>query len=144
MKANTEQRLNVASALLAKVVNDFEEEGCEGCGTIGDSIINEIRKFLESAKIKTIEYGDHGEAIPDHNAEQRANGFLRSNSTYICVSNENFIYAVRVLIKERVINHKQITFLFRGQLLQPNADGRLEEWPEGFGQIMDVFLRRLI
>lgn len=41
-----EDPLKTAKDLLVDVVNDYEDEGCEDCGTISAHTHNKIRKFL--------------------------------------------------------------------------------------------------
>lgn len=99
--------------------------------------------------MKTIEYAPDGLAFGDASVEREAKAFL----TLVCVfpedhtikvSTENFILAVRVLIYEGFIPHDQVEFLFDGVRLQPDKNGRLQHWPNGFCNTNKNLLMRLL
>ena len=93
--------------------------------------------------IKTIEYAIDGEAISDFQAENLAYNFLKSKDNYIKVSSSIFILAIRVLIKEEIIDYTNVEFLFKGQKLKVNMDGR-GYWPDGFCDLEDDLISRLL
>lgn len=82
--------------------------------------------------MKTIEYSPDGEAIADAVAEQRAREFLAGGARLAVVSTDNFVTAAQCLIFEDVHPHDDVEFVFQGQVLKPDADGRFEVWPVGF------------
>lgn len=92
----------------------------------------------------TIEYCQHAQAIADHKCEDRARDLIRSADALVQVSSENFIKAVRALIHEGVVSHKNVRFLFEGEFLFTNADGRLPVWPVGFCDTSIRFLERIL
>jgi hypothetical protein len=94
--------------------------------------------------MKTIEYDMDGLAIADHKAEETARAFLQSDDSYIKVSTDNFVTAVRVLIHEKFIAHTEVEFLFKGTKLPPNKNGRLNHWPLGFCDTHEDLLSRLL
>ncbi len=94
--------------------------------------------------MKTIEYAVDGLAIADYKAEETARSFLKSDDTYIKVSTDNFVTAVRALIHEQLISHKEVEFLFQGTKLQPTKNGRLNHWPVGFCDLSENLLSRLL
>lgn len=94
--------------------------------------------------MKTIEYSDCGVAYADNKAETAARDFLLGNEDYIHVSTENFCMASRVLIREGLISHDQVQFLFRGAYVEVTRSGSLYHWPAGFCDTIDVWLERLL
>jgi hypothetical protein len=96
--------------------------------------------------LKTIECCADGLAIADQECERLAREFLDPSSTNcdISVSNSTFILAVRVLIKEGFFPHTDVRFLYDGQYIHPDKDGRIENWPNGFCDIDEKLLCRLL
>ena len=95
--------------------------------------------------MKTIEFWAHGKVFADADCEDEARTFLADTvHMSIAVANDLFITAVRVLIHEGVIPHEEVRFLFRGQFLQPDRNGRLGVWPEGFCDTSEGLLSRLL
>jgi transcriptional regulator len=98
----------------------------------------------ETLKLKTIEYSPHGFPISDAECEVLARSFLESNQETIKVANDNFILAIRVLIKEGHTQHMNVRFLFEDRYIYSNKDGRLEEWPNGFCDTAEKLLCRML
>jgi hypothetical protein len=97
--------------------------------------------------MRTIEYCANGLKIADAECEKLAREFLNPSSPHygdISVSNSTFILAVRALIKEGVFPHTDARFLYDGQYLHPNKDGRMEDWPNGFCDIDEKLYFRLL
>jgi hypothetical protein len=94
--------------------------------------------------MKTIEYSTDGLAVADRKAEEVARAFLKSDDSYIKVSTDNFVTAVRALIHEKLIPHTEVEFLFKGTKLPPNKNGRLSHWPLGFCDVHEDLLSRLL
>jgi hypothetical protein len=95
--------------------------------------------------MKTIEYSPTGKHFADQECEHEARKFLTSpTETLVVVSSELFILAVRCLIHEGVIPHTEVRFLFDGQYIQPNANGRLPDWSIGFCDKNEILLARLL
>lgn len=95
--------------------------------------------------MKTITYSStNGTMYPDAHVELYARRFLTSGDAYVHVANESFITAVRVLIHEGVIAHTEVEFLFEGQKIRPDANGRIAHWPLGFCHVVEGFLIRLL
>jgi hypothetical protein len=108
----------------------------------------------------TIEYNPDGIAVPDHKAEEFVKDLIEDLAetkslidaeltdggdtivnTEIAVSTENVIFAARVIKKETGVD---IQFKFKDEILVPNKDGRLAEWPDGFSDHFDHWLMRLL
>lgn len=99
----------------------------------------------EKKSIKNIEYFKNGNAFADAKAEEAALDFLSSEDGYICVSTENFIYAIRCLIAEGKFPHDQVVILFEGQTLHIDKYGVLKDnYPVGFCDNTMDWLRRLM
>jgi hypothetical protein len=96
--------------------------------------------------MKIIEYHRLGIAMADQDCEESARDFLlRSNGDdRIAISNSIFITAVRALICEGHIPHTEVQFIFDGQTLLPNKDGRMAHWPRGFCDYTDDLLMRIL
>lgn len=72
-------------------------------------------------------------------AEQLAENFNQGSRYYECfVANAAMIDAIRLLIARGVLNHEEVSFeyktdlLHEGEVIRPNRYGRLEPWPRGF------------
>ncbi len=63
---------------------------------------------------------------------------------YVKTSSFLLIEAVRVLIAEGVINHKEVEFWFEGKEIVPTKSGGLSVWPRGFGDQHENLLFRLL
>jgi hypothetical protein len=95
--------------------------------------------------MKTIEYNIQGEPISDFDCDLLAREFLlREGDHKIIVSTALFITAVRVHINEGLVPCEEVEFLYQGLLLRPNKDGRLQEWPNGFCDVEERLLFRLL
>lgn len=99
--------------------------------------------------MKTIEYSRLGDSFPDHDCETEARIFLSAPNhddvkQDINVSSELFILAARALIHEGVIPHTEVRFLFDGQYIEPDKDGRLPVWPQGFCDMSEKLLCRML
>lgn len=95
--------------------------------------------------MKVIEYSPKGVAYSDAGAEDAARAFLKGSEDCAQVSTENFILATRALIHDGFISHKEVEFLFNGETIKPNSDGRIK-WPNGYGfcDYYDRWLSRLL
>ena len=94
--------------------------------------------------MKTIEYHPDGEKYSDHECESAARKMLCSTESLTMTSNEHFITAVRVFVKEGLIPHTEVRFLFNRQEILIDRNGRLEAWPHGFCDLMQKMLFRLL
>jgi hypothetical protein len=97
--------------------------------------------------MRTIEYCIGGEAISDFHCETRAFSFLKDahvGDEEIAVSSGLFITAVRCLVKQGAASHLNVRFLFRGKLIYPDLNGRIENWPAGFCDVEERFLSKLL
>jgi hypothetical protein len=97
--------------------------------------------------VRTVEYCREGEAISDFDCEDRARTFLKDSSAGVSrmnVSTANFITVCRVLIKEGFADHRDVRFLFEGQYIGMNKDGRSNTWPNGFCDSELIMLSRLL
>lgn len=97
--------------------------------------------------MKTIEYSGDGIVLADMKCEQYAKDFLTDPSgkdEQIKVATEAFITAVRVHICEGVIPHTEVEFIYNGQTIRPDKDGRLPVWPKGFCDTDEMLLVRLL
>jgi len=93
----------------------------------------------------TIEYNPTGEAVPDGEAEQFVRDLVEHANKHVSVeksvSTQNVITAARVLKKEEGI---AVQFKFEDEILVPDDDGRLSDWPDGFADFFDIILMRLL
>jgi hypothetical protein len=93
----------------------------------------------------TIEYDSlTGIPVADGTCEQFVIDMICQGTTYFIAGSENIILATRTLIAEGVITHTDIQFKFKDKILCPNKDGRLDEYPTGFCDISEEWLKRLI
>jgi hypothetical protein len=97
--------------------------------------------------MKTIEYryAPDGIAIADEACEETARLFLElKGDQTIRVATGLFIDAIRALIYEGFVPHTDVCFVFRGEILHPDRNGRLASRPNGFCDTHDRILRRLL
>ncbi len=88
------------------------------------------------------------EPVPDFEAEDKARYIFklsREKRTFTYVTNSSlFVYAVRTLVKEGVIPLDEVTLQFNGTNLEMDRQGRIKHWPDGFCDVWDRFLSRLL
>lgn len=107
-------------------------------------------------KVK-IYYSKDGKAISDFEAIHLARGMFSGNSKLLSflnnefhTSSEIFILAVRVLIKEGVIDKDEVEFILPvnsagvTQVMVADKNGNLDAWPQGFCDINEQLLFRII
>lgn len=85
--------------------------------------------------------------FPDSEIMKEASSFIDMNNSStltITTGSELFIMAIRVLIKENKIDHKDVVFIYKGNFIYPNKDARLEEWPKGFCDHWDNMINVLV
>lgn len=75
-------------------------------------------------------YSPEGEAVSDFEAENYAYRFLKQDE--LNVSSQNVVDWVRVMVKDGVIDWKDIKVYFRDQELLIDKNGRMNHWPHGF------------
>lgn len=70
---------------------------------------------------------------------------IRSNvDKYICfISNALALDAIRVLIKEEEIDHKDVTIFIEGEEIDVDKNGTLREWPKCLDVQQNLLMRLL-
>lgn len=92
-----------------------------------------------------INYTKDGMAHPDHMCEIVVRAAVDSGTRQLDVSTENIITCARALIAKGKVSHKNITFYHEGEFVdEPNADGRMSNWPKGFADHNDKWLMSLL
>ena len=88
------------------------------------------------------------EPVPDFEAEDKAKRIFnisREKKDYTFVTNSSlFVYAIRTLIKEGVIPLDEVKLQYDGIDLDVLQNARIRYWPDGFCDVWDEFLERLI
>ena len=69
---------------------------------------------------------------------------LPNEDMHIKIANGVLLAAFRVLIKEGVIDHKQVKILFNGDLIDIDKNGTLRYYPVDFDMVLEKYLYRLI
>lgn len=88
-----------------------------------------------------ITYSSNGIAVGDSNSEK----FVLDNiGKEIEVSSELVVEAARCLVKEGIINHKDILFIYDGEELHCDKYANLDSWPRGFCDTFENLLSRII
>jgi len=96
-----------------------------------------------------VEYCPEGIAVPDAKVEAFVKELIDNQcSEKMCygllgiqVSTSNVFEFLRVMKKEKDI---EVQFKFKGKIITPDKDGRIENWPNGFCDYYDNWLRRLL
>ena len=70
--------------------------------------------------MKQVIYSTAGEAVPDYDVERCARKLLDPDLHSIHVSTENVVMMVRVLIREKVLDHNQVCVPF-GECSDPST-----------------------
>lgn len=94
--------------------------------------------------MKYIIYHPDGLAFADAKAEQQAREFLIDDRETITVSTENFINAIRCLVREGAYPHEEIMFYFEEDAIKCSPSGTLDKWPAGFCDYTENWLDRLL
>lgn len=96
----------------------------------------------------TIEYKPLGLTVSDFMCEKFFQTILKTiktnNNQYFPISSGIAIERIRVGIAEGDINHKDVTFLFKGEKFQTDEHGRIEQWPKGFCEVFSEYLDRIL
>lgn len=97
----------------------------------------------------TIEYSKNGKPTSDFNTESLVLDVIKEylvsgKDKYINVSNELIIEFFRISILEGKIDNELIRFLYNGEYIHPNEDGKIDHWPKGFCNHSLSALERLL
>lgn len=95
-----------------------------------------------------IEYSASGTAVSDFDVAshlERVERNLRTpHDTYMVFSTENIIETIRAEVAEGKISHKEICFVFKGEEIQMNEYGRINDWPAGFCDTVEEAIARIL
>lgn len=70
--------------------------------------------------------------------------------THVIITHSDHIFnAIRVAIKHKIISHEDVEFRFYVPnhdvvVIHPDADGRIENWPRGFFDLLEEELSQLL
>jgi hypothetical protein len=98
----------------------------------------------------TVDYkSDGGFSFPDGKCESWVNKQIKNDSlgtgdTYVSVGTSLLIDCFRVAIFEGRLHPKNIQFIFKGDVLFHDNEGRIADWPNGFADVGDHILERLL
>lgn len=88
-----------------------------------------------------------GVTFDDGVVEQKVLGLYEMSTrgpVTLRTSNEFVVLAARALIAEGKIPHDAIEFVFNGYVIQHSKVGRLSQWPDGFCDVSDKLLMRIL
>lgn len=105
------------------------------------SIRLKLEMFPEAKFV--VMFADDGIFVPDNKVMETAQKIINEKKDVV-VSQFLIIDAIRVLIKRKMVNHKDIVFAYKDELIPINSRGRLKYWPDGFGDVLDSFLDEFI
>ena len=90
----------------------------------------------------------HGSVFRDGNVESKAladYGYSKTVSDLeIAVASEIYIDAIRLLILEKKIDHKDIAIYYQNQKVEMDENTRIVNWPKGFCDLRENFLLRML
>ena len=89
-----------------------------------------------------IKYCNWGTPISDFDVEEWYQSIRTGGDFYI--SSEIAVTRVRVAVKEGELNPEDVSFCYKGICQFPDKDGRLAQWPEGFCDVSERLLERLL
>ena len=90
-----------------------------------------------------ITFNDDGLFVPDNKVMETAQKIIDEKKDVV-VSQFLIIDAIRVLIKRKMINHRDVVFAYNDEIIPIEENGRLNDWPDGFGDIHDNLLIELL
>lgn len=97
--------------------------------------------------MKLTVYYAPGPSMSDFVLEEMYRGLLvdlqKHDMTFTC-STENLFTRIRVGVFEGDIPHGDVCFRWRGLEFFPDSDGRLDYWPDGFLDVTEKLLERLL
>ncbi len=81
-----------------------------------------------------VEYTYEGGSVSDYSARDIAVSIAKhGKSEYIWqFSTSNIFEHLRVLVKQGVISHEELVFIFEDQEILVNKNGTINHWPKGF------------
>jgi len=85
-----------------------------------------------------------GKVCADGDVMAVARHIVGNDRTGVVVSSGLIIDAVRVMLSTGEISIEEVEFQFDGKVLVHGADGRIENWPNGFNDTMEGLLRQLV
>lgn len=95
--------------------------------------------------IKVTFDGDKGITVPDNQTKFFVKEWVNHKNLEIVVSNQLFIYWLRVALKLGKISPSEIELYFKDKnnkliKLEVNNDGRISTWPKGFCDEIEIAL----
>lgn len=96
-----------------------------------------------------ISYGKGLEPCDDFLVEEKFNQFLESSLSEYNTSSWLMILYIRTLVKDSIINYKNIIFYFdqSGEVtheIKINKNGEFSDYPNGFGDLATTYYEKLI
>ncbi len=94
-----------------------------------------------------------GDFVQDALVQQYVNGLIYSFAEeqhlypevlHRDVGSELIITGIRVAIKQGKLNQNEVIFRFNGHNITADSRGRLSDWPNGFCNIWDSYLDKLL
>lgn len=88
-----------------------------------------------------------GVTFPDGVVEQEVLRFYEVSTrgpVTLRTSSELVVHAARALIAEGKIPHEAIEFVFDGSVIRHSKAGRMQHWPDGFCDVSDKLLMRIL
>ena len=87
--------------------------------------------------------------VPDGDAEEYVKGFIKDaigagDTCQLDTCQESVVDWVRVWITRKLINHKQVEFIFKDNIMFSDKYGKLDWWPKGFCDYRDKQLEYLL
>lgn len=89
-----------------------------------------------------------GKSVPDGKVQSWVETFISDALTHnvkACkVGSELMIHAIRLAIKQGKLDHNDVVFVFEGEEIKSDKDGRMFHWPLGFCDHYESFLSKLL
>ena len=103
---------------------------------------------MANKKILMIYDAHVGQPIADGLVENYVTNLISHKNTITCpihtTSSALVIHTLRACIAEGKVSCDDVIFIFNGDELLPDKDGRLAKWPDGFADHFDKTLDRLL
>ena len=91
--------------------------------------------------MKKVYYSPNFDPVADAKAIEYASKLLTEDELF--TSNSLVTIAVRVLIKQGLLNYKEVEFHYKGQVMTVNEDGSQDYWVDGYCDEVDKFYKIL-
>lgn len=94
--------------------------------------------------MKIIAEWDDNVSLPDSKVNEWAKSVVKNGVELVKVGTATMVNALRLEVFRGNLKPVDLEFHFRGHVIKSDKDGRLDNWPDGFGDVWDKQLEELL